>query len=99
MSLGLKLVIAGAGLFMIGFMLLIVVGDDGVVELSRLKARRQETALGNETLARENVELYRVIKRLKRDPVYIESVARNELGMVGQNDLVIILPDGIGQKR
>jgi cell division protein FtsB len=46
----------------------------------------------NETLAGENVNLYRTIRRLKTDPVYIESVARNELGMVGKDDIIIIEP-------
>lgn len=97
MSTGLKCVIAGAALSMIGLMLLIVFGDNGLVELSRLRERQQIMADGNETLARENVDLYHIIKRLKRDPAYIESVARNELGMVGKDDLVIIRPEGIGR--
>jgi cell division protein FtsB len=92
MSLVRKWMIAGAALFMVGFLLLIVLGDNGLVELSHLKQRRQDLARRNEALARENVDLYRVIKRLKHDPVYIESVARHELGMVGQNDLVILRP-------
>jgi cell division protein FtsB len=46
----------------------------------------------NETLAVENVSLYRTIGRLKNDPVFIESVARNELGMVGKDDVVILGP-------
>lgn len=92
MSLDPKWVVAGAALIMLYIGQTIVFGDNGLVEFSRLKARQQEISSRNETLARENVDLYRIIKRLKRDPVYIESVARNELGMVGKNDLVIIRP-------
>ena len=92
MSLDPKWVVAGAALIMLYLAQAIVFGDNGFVELSRLKAQQQELTARNEILARENVDLYRVIKRLKGDPVYIESVARNELGMVGKNDLVIIRP-------
>lgn len=90
MSRGQKIVIAGAAIALINFMLLIVFGDNGLVERSRLRAKEQALAVQNEALARENVSLYRTIGRLKTDPVYIESVARNELGMVGKNDVVIL---------
>lgn len=87
-----KIILAGAAVVLFNLMLLIVFGDNGLVELSRLRAREQALAGQNETLARENVSLYRTIGRLKSDPVYIESVARNELGMVGKDDVVILRP-------
>ena len=87
-----KIILAGAAVVLFNLMLLIVFGDNGLVELSRLRAREQALSGQNETLARENVSLYRTIGRLKNDPVYIESVARNELGMVGKNDVVILRP-------
>lgn len=90
MSRGQKIVITGAAIALINFMLLIVFGDNGLVERSRLRAKEQALAIQNEALARENVSLYRMIGRLKTDPVYIESVARNELGMVGKKDVVIL---------
>ena len=92
--------IAGiAGVIMVNLLLLIVFGDNGLVELSRLRARQHALAEQNETLARENVSLYHTIDRLNHDPVYIESVARTELGMVGKNDLVIIRSAGAGQRN
>ncbi|WP_319526115.1 septum formation initiator family protein [uncultured Desulfosarcina sp.] len=90
MSLDRKWLIAAAAVVLFNLMLVIVFGDNGLVELSRMKDRQRHLAAGNETLARENVSLYRIIGRLKNDPVYIESVARNELGMIGKDDVILL---------
>ena len=89
MSLDRKWMIAAAAVVLFNLMLVIVFGDNGLVELSRMRDRQQHLAAGNETLARENVSLYRIIGRLKDDPVYIESVARHELGMIGEDDVIL----------
>ena len=92
MSLRQKIVVAGTVAMLFYMVLLIVFGDNGFVELSRLRAKEQLMVQRNEALASENVSLYRTIGRLKNDPVFIESVARNELGMVGKDDVVILGP-------
>lgn len=99
MSRRLKWIIGGTAVVLLNLMLLIVVGDNGLVELSRLRAQQQAIVEQNETLARENVNLYHTIDRLKHDLVYIENVARNELGMVGKNDLILLLPKGVCNKN
>jgi len=90
MSSGKKWLIAFAAVVLLNLTLVIVFGDNGLVELSRMRAQQRILTGQNETLARENVSLYRTIERLKNDPVYIESVARNELGMVGKKDVIIL---------
>ena len=92
MSLRLKLVISAALLLMIHLLALVVFGDNGLVELSTLRSREALLIQQNEMIESENVRLYRTIRRLKDDPVYIESVARSELGMVGKDDLVMLRP-------
>ena len=92
MSLRLKLVIGAAMLVLIHLLALIVFGDNGLVELSTLRSREALLIQQNDMIQNENLRLYRTIRRLKDDPVYIESVARNDLGMVGQNDLVFLRP-------
>lgn len=92
MNLRRNLIIGGALLAMIALMLLIVFGDDGLMERNRLREKERSVIQHNETLARENVSLYRTILRLKNDPAYIESVARNELGMIGKDDIIVIMP-------
>ncbi|BBO81759.1 hypothetical protein DSCO28_23250 [Desulfosarcina ovata subsp. sediminis] len=99
MSLGFKCVVGGAALVLVNLLLWIVFGDKGWVELSRLRAREAAMAAENETLAAENVDLYHTIGRLKNDPVYIERVARDELGMIGKNDLIIIRSDMAGREK
>ena len=91
-----KWLVALAVVALLNLTLVIVFRDNGLVELSRLRAQERSLADQNETFARENVSLYRTIDRLKNDPVYIESVARNELGMVGKNDVIILRA---GEKR
>jgi cell division protein FtsB len=98
MSRGLKWIIGGATVVLLNLFLLIIIGDNGLVELSRLRDQEQVLIGQNETLARENVNLYRTIDRLQHDLVYIENVARNELGMVGKNDLILLLPKGVHKK-
>lgn len=93
-----KWLLAGTAVVLFNLMLLIVFGDNGLVELARMRAQEHSLADQNEALARENVELYRTIGRLKNDPVYIESVARNELGMVGKDDIIILRPGQKGQR-
>jgi len=97
MSLRLKIVIAVSILVLFNLMALIVFGDNGLVELSMLRSREALLIQQNEIVARENLLLYRTIGRLKNDPAYIESVARNELGMVGENDVIVIRSGTRGQ--
>ena len=99
MTIRQKILVAGAVVAMFNLILVIVFGDNGLVELSRLRAKEQIMVQRNETLASENVDLYRTIGRLKNDPVYIESVARNELSMVGKNDVVMLRSGSRGHRK
>ncbi|MCK5784207.1 MAG: septum formation initiator family protein [Desulfobacterales bacterium] len=51
------------------------------LELSTLKAE-------NENLQQKNIEMHRKIKRLKEDPEFIENIARQELKMIGKDEVV-----------
>jgi len=58
-------------------------------------ARARETALGErlaETRARIEA-LERQVQRLTDDPETLERVAREELGLVGPDDIVVVLPE------
>ena len=62
--------------------------DQGLLGLYH---RKQEQARMEERLAQfqaENAALRAEIERLKSDPAYLEKVAREELGMVHQDELV-----------
>ncbi len=68
---------------------LIMFGDKGLADLNILKKGRDGLAQKNEMMMQENVILYRSIERLKNDPGFIENVARQELGVIGQDELII----------
>lgn len=92
MNLGKKIMVVGAACVLLGFLLMIVFGDNGLIEFSRFRAKEKAMAEQNQELAIENIELYRIVDRLKHDPEYIEMVARSELGMVGKDDIVVLRP-------
>ncbi len=94
MSRGLKWMMGGVAAVFLTFLLLIVISDKGLVELSRLNGQHRAITMQNEALALENYKLRRTIDRLDHDLAYIENEARTELGMVGKDDLIIILPRG-----
>lgn len=70
------------------FFLLVIFGDDALLELNRIKRERNILIKKNEELARENNSMYTEIERLRHDPEYIENVARRELGMIGKNEII-----------
>ncbi|OQY55787.1 MAG: hypothetical protein B6245_19240 [Desulfobacteraceae bacterium 4572_88] len=67
---------------------LIIFGDKGLADLNLLKKSRDGLTEQNEALTQENISLYRSIERLKSDPVFIENVAREELGVIGKNEII-----------
>ncbi len=82
-------ILIGIGFVVISsFLLLIFFGDNTLLELNRLKKERNLIIKMNEELVRQNDLMYNEIERLKRDPKYIENVARQELGMIGKNEII-----------
>ncbi len=89
MSVRFKIAVAFTVLAMINLFLFILFSDNGMMDLYRFREDREKLAIRNEKVADENIRLHRTIERLRNDPVYIESVARNELGMIGTGDLIV----------
>jgi cell division protein FtsB len=67
----------------------IIFGEHGLIDLSSLKNERNQLSAKSEQLTVKNLSLSVEIDRLKHDPKYIESVARQELGMVGEDELIL----------
>lgn len=67
----------------------IIFGEHGLIDLNSLKTERSRLSKKNEQLTLKNLSLSVEIDRLKHDPKYIENVARQELGMVGENELIL----------
>lgn len=85
-----KIILAAGGLVLIAFLFVIGLGDRGAVDLYQLSLEKDRLKAANHGLQEENQALYRTIQRLKSDPVLIENIARTELGMT-KNDEVVIL--------
>jgi len=68
--------------------LLITFGNRGIVDNYLMSKRLAQLKFQNDIIAVESEELKRKILLLRSDLTYIESIARNELGMVKKGDVV-----------
>jgi cell division protein FtsB len=68
--------------------LLIAFGNRGIVDNYLMSNRLAQLNSQNGMIAAESDELKRKILLLRGDLTYIESIARNELGMVKKGDVV-----------
>jgi len=75
-------------LFLSFFLFFIIFGDQGFIDLFQLQKEYQKLSLYRSELEQENVQLHRIIERLKHDPEYVERIARTELGMVQKNEVI-----------
>ncbi|MBI5579927.1 MAG: septum formation initiator family protein [Deltaproteobacteria bacterium] len=83
------MLLGAAVLLLIALLFFIVFSERGLAELSLSKKERDRIKEHNQQLTQENLRLGVEIDRLKNDPHYIESVARKEFGMIGQNEIVV----------
>ena len=67
----------------------IIFGEHGFMDLNIFKKERDQLAEKNEQLSHQNLSLSVEIVRLKHDPKYIENIARQELGMVAEDELIL----------
>ncbi|MGD9009973.1 MAG: septum formation initiator family protein [Desulfobacteraceae bacterium] len=83
-----KVILVIVAIAMSHLMLVVLFGDNGLLELNRKHNTHQRLLEENARLTRENLKLYRAIDRLENDPDFVESVARHELGMVRPDELI-----------
>ena len=77
----------------------IIVGEYGLAELILLKREQGRLAEKSEQLTQENLSISIEIDRLKHDPDYIENVARKELGMIGEDEVILKPQSRSGKKK
>lgn len=70
-----------------------LIGSSGLLEA--LRARRQYAALAADLdqKRRENADLRDEIRRLREDPATIESIARQELGLMRPGEVLVVVHD------
>jgi cell division protein FtsB len=88
-SLKKKIMLVLAILTMCSMLLFIIFGENGLSDLFRLEIKKDNLTKKNEELTKKNLSLFREIERLKNDPGYVEDVARKELGVIGEDEMVI----------
>lgn len=71
-----------------------LVGEKGLLESMRARRQYRNVAVSLENLRRENARLRDEARRLREDPAAIESLAREELGLIRPGEVVFILKDG-----
>ena len=76
-------------LLLVSLLFFIIFGEHGFIDLNILKKERDQLSEKNEQLSHENLSLSVEIDRLKHDPKYIENIARQELGMVAEDELIL----------
>jgi cell division protein FtsB len=82
-----RLLIAALGLFLI-LGLVTFFGENGILHLLRLKKEMGRIKEANLQLEKENEELKEEVRKLKLEKKYIEEIARKELGMVKEGEII-----------
>jgi cell division protein FtsB len=77
-----------SGLFLLGMMGLTIWGDQGLLTVQRRQQETMRMAREIEILEQENARLSHEIQRLRVDMVYLEKIAREEIGLVRAGELV-----------
>jgi cell division protein FtsB len=75
-------------LFLIFAASVILFGNRGILDNYRLNQKQADLRKSNDEIVMKNDALKKEILLLRNDLRYIEKVARDELGMVRQNDKV-----------
>jgi cell division protein FtsB len=78
-------------LLVVGF--LILFGKKGLIDNYKMQHRVAELSTTNQQMLKENSRLKQEILLLRKDPKYIERLARNELGMVKKGDIIYRMSD------
>jgi cell division protein FtsB len=70
-----------------------LVGDKGLIETTRARRQYADVAASLTALRQQNARLRDDIRRLKEDPGTIESIAREELGLMRPGELLFVVKD------
>ena len=70
-----------------------LVGERGLVATTRARKQSGELASGVERLRQENSQLRDTARRLREDRTTIESLARKDLGLIRQGEVLVVVKD------
>lgn len=89
MTRKLHILLSIAVLLLIALFFFFIVSEHGLADLRIIKKERDRLVENNKRFTRENLTIGVEIDRLKHDPAYIESIARQELGMIGKDEIIL----------
>ena len=98
MTKKLNILLSVSVLLLLALLFFIIISEHGLADLRSLKRERDQLVGENEKLARENQAISIEIDRLKHDLGYIESIARQELGMIGEDE-IILKPQSLPEQK
>ena len=84
-----KILIYILSIILIVILAFIIFGKNGFSDITELKKKRNAIIEANKKIIDKNRKTAKIINRLTTDPAYIEHVARQELGMVKEDEIVI----------
>ena len=76
-------------LILVSLLFFILFSEHGLTDLNMLQKEKTLLIIENRALDRKKRARGIEIDRLKNDPEYIESIARQELGMVGRDEVIL----------
>lgn len=76
-----------------------LIGENGFMDTLRVRRQSRELQQSVAGLKAENARLLEHARRLKDDPLTIESLARRELGLIREGEILFILKDVKPPKR
>jgi cell division protein FtsB len=76
-----------------------IVGDRGLLETWRARRQYSELVTGISTLHGENRELRDEARRLREDPATIESIARQNLGLIRPGEILVVVRTSHNQRH
>jgi cell division protein FtsB len=90
--------------YALGFVTIILmvdalVGDKGLLDIMRARRQHAQLAAAIAQTRRENARLRDDIRRLKEDPGAIEALAREQLGLMRDGEVLFIVKDTESPKR
>jgi cell division protein FtsB len=82
------------GLFVLALLVHDVFGTHGFLAMRRTRAEIEKVLMEIERLNKENIQLAEEVKALKSDPRTIEKIAREDLGLAKDGEVIIKIPQG-----
>ncbi len=76
-----------------------LVGERGLVATTRARKRYEELTANVDRLRRENTQLRDTARRLREDRTTIESLARKDLGLIRQGEVLVVVKDVKGTTK